>query len=66
MTLQEIWNQLNKKAEGKLDKPDTEIMFTPPKLRKLLEQVYEQGKRSAPPPKDPEGSFNDLFKGFWG
>jgi hypothetical protein len=43
MTLSQIWEQLCKK-DGRLHDEEAKVEFTSANLKKLLEQVYEQGR----------------------
>jgi len=66
MKFADIWNQLRKK-DDKLDDPEADVVFKSKNLKRLLEQVYAQGQKSVPKPKDPppskgSGSFmDDIF-----
>lgn len=57
MTFEEIWRQLCRKSPG-LDREDTRVEFTSDNLRRLLEQVYEQGQLS----QSDKGFIDTFFK----
>lgn len=44
MKFSDVWNQLCRK-EPRLNEPETKTEFTSSNLRRLLEQVYEQGRK---------------------
>lgn len=46
ITFGKVWQQLVTKRP-ELEKPETKVEFTAGNLRRLLEQVYEQGQKSA-------------------
>lgn len=62
MTFREIWQQLVRKDSRLLD-GDAKVEFTSSNLKKLLEQVYEQGQKSVP---KSGGMFDDLSSMFGG
>jgi len=60
MTFDQIWNQLIQK-QPRIADGDSVVEFTSVNLRKLLKQVYEQGRKSAESKPDPLGPFRDAF-----
>ena len=76
MTFDDIWNALVAKS-GKLTNDEVEVTFKAGNLKKLLRQVYDQGRKQEAgvqktmrdlmgkaSPKNPMGDlFNDFFGG---
>ncbi len=65
MEFKDIWNQLCRK-DPRLNDLDVKVEFRGPHLKQLLEQVYEQGRKSAPKKDtslDFSGLFDNIFKG---
>lgn len=64
MTFDEIWKQLCKKQPGLTD-PFAIVEFDSASLRRLLLQVYEKGRESAPKESgfECEPMISEIFKG---
>lgn len=60
MTFNDIWNQLVRK-QPKLTDSDTVVEFKTANFKRLLEQVYEQGKKAGEGGQ-PHKPYSDLFK----
>ena len=64
MTFDDIWERLTSKRP-KLDDDQAVVQITAYNLRRLLQQVYELGQKSAPnyrsPADDPLNILRDLF-----
>lgn len=62
MTFEQIWSKLLEKDE-RLNQGDTMIAFTSANLKRLLQQVYDQGVKQA---KDTDKLIGELFGGLGG
>ena len=65
MKFSEIWSQLCRK-DARLNTDGTKVEFESQNLKRLLEQVYEQGQKSAPKPQSPGVDFGGIFDGMFG
>ena len=64
MKFSEIWSQLCRK-DARLNTDGTKVEFESQNLKRLLEQVYEQGQKSAPQPKSSGVDFGRIFDGMF-
>lgn len=69
MTFPELWNALVAK-DVRLENPEAKIEFKSANLKRLLEQVYEQGgkrERDQQPARDGAHKFfDDILRGNFG
>lgn len=64
MKFSEIWSQLCRK-DARLNTDGTKVEFESQNLKRLLEQVYEQGQKSAPKPQSSGVDFGGIFDGMF-